>query len=156
MGRRYAPCRCRSPADRRTAIRLASKENSMPWSNQGGGPWGSGSGGKGPWGTRPQSTGPTPPDLEDLLRRTQDGVRNVLPGAGLSSRGFAILAVLVVLVWGASGFFTVATNEVGVVLRFGKYVRDVPAGWGYHLPYPIETVLTPQVTAIRPINVGMR
>ena len=43
----------------------------MPWSNQGGGPWGSG-GGKGPWGSGPQSSGPTPPDLEDLLfaRRT--------------------------------------------------------------------------------------
>ena len=35
----------------------------MPWSNQGGGPWGSG-GGKGPWGSGPQSSGPTPPDLE--------------------------------------------------------------------------------------------
>ena len=35
----------------------------MPWSNQGGGPWGSG-GSKGPWGSGPQSSGPTPPDLE--------------------------------------------------------------------------------------------
>jgi len=39
----------------------------MPWSNQGGGPWGSG-GSKGPWGSGPQSSGPTPPDLEELLR----------------------------------------------------------------------------------------
>ena len=38
----------------------------MPWSNQGGGPWGSG--GKGPWGSGPQSSGPTPPDLEEFLR----------------------------------------------------------------------------------------
>ena len=40
----------------------------MPWSNQGGGPWGSG-GSKGPWGSGPQSSGPSPPDLEELLRR---------------------------------------------------------------------------------------
>ena len=45
----------------------------MPWSNQGGGPWGSGGGSKGPWGSGPQSSGPTPPDLEDLLRRDDDG-----------------------------------------------------------------------------------
>ena len=38
----------------------------MPWSNQGGGPWGSG---KGPWGSGPQQKGPTPPDLEEMLRR---------------------------------------------------------------------------------------
>ena len=52
----------------------------MPWSNQGGGPWGSGGGGKGPWGSGPQQSGPTPPDLEEFLRRSQDKLRTVLPG----------------------------------------------------------------------------
>ena len=51
----------------------------MPWSNQGGGPWGSG-GGKGPWGSGPQSSGPTPPDLEELLRRSQDKLRQRAAG----------------------------------------------------------------------------
>ena len=49
----------------------------MPWSNQGGGPWGSG---KGPWGSGPQQKGPTPPDLEEMLRRGQDKLRRFLPG----------------------------------------------------------------------------
>ena len=31
----------------------------MPWSNQGGGPWGSGGGSKGPWGSGPQPSGAT-------------------------------------------------------------------------------------------------
>ncbi len=61
----------------------------MPWSNQGGGPWGSGS--KGPWGSGPQSSGPTPPDLEEMLRRSQDKLRRVLPGGNLGSKGFALL-----------------------------------------------------------------
>jgi membrane protease subunit HflK len=127
----------------------------MPWSNQGGGPWGSGS--KGPWGSGPQSPGgPTPPDLEDLLRRSQDKLKNVLPGGNLGGKGFAVLAVLAAAVWGASGFFIVQPGELGTVLRFGKYVRDVPAGWGYHLPYPIETVLKPNIERISAINVGMR
>ena len=126
----------------------------MPWSNQGGGPWGSG--GKGPWGSGPQSSGPNPPDLEELLRRTQDRVRRALPGGGLGGRGLAFIAVVAVLAWGASGLFTVAPDELGVVLRFGRYVRDAQPGWSYHLPYPIESVLTPKVTAIQRVVVGMR
>jgi membrane protease subunit HflK len=127
----------------------------MPWSNQGGGPWGSGP--KGPWGSGPQgSGGSTPPDLEDLLRRSQDKLKNVFPGGSLGGRGVLLLAVLGLLVWGISGFFIVQAGELGVVLRFGKYVRDVPAGWGYHLPYPIETVLKPNIERISAISVGMR
>jgi Bacterial membrane protein N terminal len=58
----------------------------MPWTNQGGGgPWGSG--GKGPWGSGPQSSGPTPPDFEESLRRGQDKLRRVLPGGNLGRVG---------------------------------------------------------------------
>ena len=126
----------------------------MPWSNQGGGPWGSG--GKGPWGSGPQSSGPSPPDLEELLRRSQDKLRSVLPGGSLSSRGFALIALIVVVLWGFSGFFRVEPDEQGVVLRFGKYVRDVFPGLNYHVPYPIESVLTPKALRVNTIVIGMR
>src|SRR5947199_10683810 len=100
----------------------------MPWSNQGGGPWGGSGGGggsgKGPWGTGPQPSGPTPPDLEEFLRRSQDRLRNVLPGGSFGSRGFGLIALIVLVLWGFSGFFRVEPDELGVVLRFGKYVRD--------------------------------
>jgi modulator of FtsH protease HflK len=128
----------------------------MPWSNQGGGPWGSGGGGKGPWGSGPQSSGPTPPDLEELLRRSQDKLRNVLPGGNLGSRGFTLITLGAIVLWLLSGFFRVEPDEVGVVLRFGKQVREVPPGLNYHLPYPVETVLTPKALQIRKIDVGMR
>jgi len=133
----------------------------MPWSNQGGGPWGSG-GGKGPWGSGPQPTGGGsgggggPPDLEDLLRRSQDKLRTVLPGGNLGGRGVALIALLALVIWGLWGFFTVNPNEYGAVLRFGKYVRDAEPGLNYHLPYPIESVLTPQVTVARQLHIGMR
>ena len=117
----------------------------MPWSNQGGGPWGSGP--KGPWGSGPQSSGPTPPDLEELLRRSQDKLRNVLPGGSLSGRGVALIAVGLLVIWGFSGFFRVEADEVGVILRFGKYERAVTPGLNYHLPYPIETVMTAEGAA---------
>ena len=62
----------------------------MPWTNQSEGPWGSG---KGPWGSGPQQAGPTPPDLEEILRRGQDRLRRFLPGGGMGGRGFAMLAM---------------------------------------------------------------
>src|SRR5436309_11832725 len=127
----------------------------MPWSNQGGGPWGSG-GAKGPWGSGPQSSGPTPPDLEELLRRSQDKLRTVLPGGNLGSKGLSLIVLAAVAIWGFSGFFRVDPDELGVVLRFGKYVRDAKPGLNYHLPYPMETVLTPKVTRVNRIDIGMR
>src|SRR4051812_562127 len=127
----------------------------MPWSNQGGGPWGSG-GSKGPWGSGPQSSGPTPPDLEDLLRRSQDKLRTVLPGGNLGGKGFALIGLAALAIWGMSGFFRVEPDELGVVLRFGKYTRDAKPGLNYHLPYPVESVLTPKVTRVNRIDVGMR
>ena len=47
-------------------------------------------------------------------------------------------------------------DELGVVLRFGKEVREVQPGLNYHLPYPIETVLTPKALRVNKIDIGMR
>jgi hypothetical protein len=127
----------------------------MPWSNQGGGPWGTGGGGKGPWGSGPQQSGPTPPDLEEFLRRSQDKLRSVLPG-NLGGKGLGLIVLAAIAIWGLSGFFRVDPDELGVVLRFGKYVRDAKPGLNYHLPYPVESVLTPKVTRVNRIDIGMR
>ena len=86
----------------------------MPWSNQGG-PWGSGP--KGPWGSGPQQPrGPTPPNLEDMLRRGQDKLRTMLPGGNLGTRGFALILLGALVLWGFSGFFRVEPDELGVGL----------------------------------------
>src|SRR5215813_12074270 len=125
----------------------------MPWKNQGGGPWGSGP--KGPWGQGPQSVGPRPPDLEDLLRRGQDKMQQLLPGGHFSGMGIALVLVGALVIWGLSGFFRVQSEEVGVVLRFGKHVRTVQPGLNYHLPYPIETVLLPKALRVSTISIGV-
>jgi modulator of FtsH protease HflK len=129
----------------------------MPWNNQsgGGGPWGSGS--RGPWGGGPQPPGGSrPPDLEEFLRRSQDRLRNALPG-NLGGGGIALIVLAAVVLWGFSGFYRVEPDEVGVVLRFGKYVPgEVPPGLNYHLPYPIETVLTPPALRVNKTDVGIR
>src|SRR5215510_7702876 len=150
----------RSQSSTCPAVGAASQEiPTMPWSNQGGGPWGSGGGGgKGPWGSgqQPSGGGSNPPDLEELLRRSQDKLRTVLPGGNLGGKGVLLLILAGLVVWGMSGFYRVDTNEYGVVLRFGAFNRYAGPGLNYHLPYPIETALTPQVTVVRQIHIGMR
>ncbi len=125
----------------------------MPWKNQGGSPWGQGP--KGPWGSGPQSSGPNPPDLEDLLRRGQDKLQQLLPGGHFSGIGVAVVVIGALAIWGLSGFFRVQPDELGVVLRFGKHVRTVQPGLNYHLPYPIETVLLPQALRVSTLSIGM-
>jgi membrane protease subunit HflK len=130
----------------------------MSWKNQSGGPWGSGGGGpRGPWGSGQQpGGGPTPPDLEELVRRSQDKIKNLLPGGSFGGWGSLLIVLGAIALWMLSGFYRVQTDEQGVVLRFGKYIGERQPGLNYHLPYPIETVLVPKVTSSRRIDIGMR
>jgi membrane protease subunit HflK len=91
-----------------------------------------------------------------LLRRGQDKLRNVLPGGGLGGTGVVIIGLLAVALWFASGIFQVAPDELGLVMRFGKFNRKVDPGLGYHYPYPIESVEIPKVTRVTPIQIGVR
>ncbi|MHB2150583.1 FtsH protease activity modulator HflK [Calditrichota bacterium LG25] len=50
-----------------------------------------------------------------------------------------VLGILL-LVFFFSSWFTIGAEEVGVVVRFGKYVRTVDPGLNYKLPFGIETV----------------
>ncbi len=128
----------------------------MPWNNQGGG-W---QGGQGPWGGRSGGGGSQPPDLEELLRKSQEKVKSLFPGGGgrMGRPGRAVGLVVLVLaaLWLASGFYRVLPEEQGVVLRFGKLNRETGPGLHYHLPTPIESVLTPQVTRVNRIEIGFR
>ncbi len=69
---------------------------------------------------------------------------------------FKIGAVMLVLAWLASGIFIVDPDEEGMVLRFGKFTRQVGPGPHYHFPYPIETVELPKVRALRMEKIGTR
>jgi len=61
-----------------------------------------------------------------------------------------------IVVWAFSGLYRVLPDEQGVVLRFGKFVSTTQPGLNYHIPYPVETVLTPKVTKVNRIDVGFR
>jgi modulator of FtsH protease HflK len=117
----------------------------MPWTNQN-----SGGQGRGPWG----GSGSQPPDLEELLKRSQDRLRRILPGGGFGRGSTTIIGLILLVVWLASGVYIVQPDEQGVVLRFGQFVNTTPPGINYHLPWPIESVVTPTVTRENQINIG--
>lgn len=132
----------------------------MPWSNQsgGGGPWGPRK--QGPWGTGPQGGGGgngAPPDLEELLRRSQDKLRQVMPGGGgMGAKGAAAIALGAVLLWLATGFYTVRPEEVGLNMVFGRYTGTTQPGLNYNFPSPIGSVEKRAVTTVNTTEVGYR
>lgn len=50
------------------------------------------------------------------------------------------IAVIVLIVFFFSSWFTIDPEEVGVVVRFGKYVRTVNPGLNFKWPFGVETV----------------
>jgi len=141
----------------------------MPWNNQTGGsggqgPWGNNGGGKGPWnngsggsggrGSGGGRGGGQPPNFEDMIRRGQDGVRRVMPGGFGTPKGIAIIAVLVVAIWLATGFYRVDPKEAGVELVFGKVVHISSQGLHWNWPAPIGETEKPKITEISKTNVG--
>ena len=115
-----------------------------PWGSPGGG--GNGSGRK----------GPTPPNIDEIVNKIQDLVKKFIPGNGSGKKPIILGLVIVIAIWAFSGLYRVLPDEQGVVLRFGKFVSTTQPGLNYHIPYPVETVLTPKVTKVNRIDVGFR
>jgi modulator of FtsH protease HflK len=110
----------------------------MPWSSQGGGGGTGGNGGgrkggggpwgQGPWGPSGGGGGKEPPDLDEILRRGQDRMRQVMRGGGGNGNGggsfgggvpkpFLFLIAMLLLLGVAFYGFTYRVNpdEQGIV-----------------------------------------
>ncbi|MBO6493733.1 MAG: FtsH protease activity modulator HflK [Pelagibacteraceae bacterium] len=119
---------------------------------KGGSPWGSPGGG----GNGSGRKGPTPPNIDEIINKIQDLVKKFIPGNGSGKKPIILGLVIVIAIWAFSGLYRVLPDEQGVVLRFGKFVSTTQPGLNYHIPYPVETVLTPKVTKVNRIDVGFR
>jgi membrane protease subunit HflK len=119
----------------------------MPWSNQnGGGPWGGGKN-QGPWGQGPNRPrgGNQPPDLDEIIRRSQERLKTIIPG-GMNGGVAVIIALLVVGFWMTQAVYTVQPDERGVESVFGK-PKDEISGPGLHfMLWPVESVELVNVT----------
>jgi membrane protease subunit HflK len=114
-----------------------------------------------------------PPDLDEILRkfnqklaglfgRRPPGPSGPVPPAssGPSNAFFggsiALIVLLILAVWLASGFYIVDEGRRGVVLRLGKYLETTMPGPRWHLPFPIEAAEVVNVAQVRTVEVGYR
>ena len=82
-------------------------------------------------------SGASPPDLEDLVRQGQARLMQILPSGGPSGAIIAVVLVVAgLLAWTA--YYTVPSDSVAVVQRFGKYLKDVPPGLHFKLPLGVD------------------
>ncbi len=76
-------------------------------------------------------------DFENLIRQWQDRLKQMMPSGGSGGNVTFVVLVLVGLgLWTA--FYTVPSDSVAVVQRFGKYHNDVPPGLHLKLPLGID------------------
>src|SRR5713226_513211 len=135
----------------------------MAWNNNSGGPWGGGGGGNsgGPWGGGGNRGGGgpfgsrRPPDMEDVIRRGQERLKNLIPGGFGSYKGIVLVVLAAVVIWLLTGFFRVQPNQQAIQLIFGKpYGGPVDSGLHYNLPTPIGTVIVVNVQDQRRTVIG--
>ncbi len=78
-----------------------------------------------------------------------------MPNINIKAVAGAVIALL--LVWLAySSWFTIEPEEVGVVLRFGKYTRTANPGLNFKLPFGIENVYKVPVERQQKLEFGFR
>jgi len=125
------------------------------------------------WGKRGGgSGGGGPPDLDEIWRNVNRRMAELFgrktageePGGdggapqrrGLPMGGVALLVLLVIAVWLASGFYIVDEGRRGVVTRFGKYIETTLPGPRWHLPFPVEAVELVDFSQVKTIEIGYR
>lgn len=129
-----------------------------PW---GGPPQGGSGGGKRPSGGSGGGNkgGGRPPndDWDEFMRKRQEQLKGMFPGGGSDKRMAALIVVGLLGAWVVmTSWYTVEPAQQGVVMRFGKFVDTTPPGFHLKLPYPIETVYTPEVTTVNKLEVGFK
>lgn len=77
----------------------------------------------------------------DLNRRNdQPRPRMRLPQPGLLGIGGVLLAILLAVIAFTTSY-TIPSDSIGLVQRFGKHIKEVPSGLHFKLPLGIDTVL---------------
>ncbi|HWW04342.1 FtsH protease activity modulator HflK [Collimonas sp.] len=112
-----------------------------------------------------------PPDLDKLWQDFNQRLTRLLgnkngggdpsgggfnPGMKGAGVGVGAIAGVVVLLWLASGFFTVQEGQTGVVMTFGKLSHSTTPGFNWRWPYPIQSHEIVNVSQVRTVEIGYR
>ena len=115
--------------------------------------------GQDPWGNRGRGEGP--PDLDDIVRKMQEGFGGLFGGKTPRQKkerkgGFPfswmIVVIVLVLLLLVDITYLVDQQERGVVLRFGRYDKTLQPGLNFVLPSVIDRVVTVNVGQVRSIT----
>ena len=120
-------------------------------------PWGSGNhkGGRKSSHGGGYGGGQESPDLDEMLRRAQNNFSAVMPGEFGGGSLIALILLVILGLWAASGFYIVNPGEHAVIQRFGAWDRtQADPGLGYHWPAPLEKSTILNVEEIRRMNIG--
>jgi len=91
-----------------------------------------------------------PPSMDEVFEKIR-GAKKKFPGGT-----WIIIVVIILIFLGSSCFYTVGVDEVGVVQRFGKYVRTTQPGLNFKLPRGIEKVTKVKVKYVFKEEFGFR
>src|SRR5687767_8162171 len=91
--------------------------------------------GGGPWAKQTSRT----PDLEDIVRQLQSRLQQFLYGGGFREKIIIFFLILAgFIAW--TSFYTVPSDSVVVLQRFGAYLKEVPPGLHFKIPLGVDVV----------------
>ena len=94
--------------------------------------------GDGPDNKRPSSK--QPPDMDEIVNKSLRTLKPLFSGG--SPRSFILIALLALIAIGVwTAYYTVPSDSVAVVQRFGKYLKVVPAGLHFKFPLGIDSAI---------------
>src|SRR5579883_3102046 len=94
------------------------------------------------------------PDFDRLLEEAQGALKRFMPSQFSEYQKLPLILLALAVLWLLSGFYIVGPKEVGLNLIFGKYSGKTGEGLQYNFPWPIGSVITPQVTTVNTISIG--
>ncbi|MBW1765784.1 MAG: FtsH protease activity modulator HflK [Deltaproteobacteria bacterium] len=98
---------------------------------------------------RKQGPGGIPPQMGDIFNKFK-GMGGKFPGLWI------IIIVILIFYLGSSTIYTIGVDEVGIIQRFGKYVRTTPRGLHFKLPGGIEKITPVKVRYVYKEEFGFR
>lgn len=126
----------------------------MPWNEPGGDdkdPWSKGK-------SSGNSKGNAGDNIEDITRKMNEKIGGIFgkkgsggsAGNGLpSGSALALIGIIALAAWLATGFYQVDSAQRGVEFRFGAFTETTQPGLHWHVPYPVESVELVDIDRVR-------
>lgn len=118
----------------------------MPWQDNGGGPWGRPGGPK----RDPEQA------FEELKKKSQEKLKNLIPGGQGGSFFVGIVIFFLLALWVSRGIYFVQEGEQACEILFGRYVNTTSPGPHLWWPSPIGDVIVKKVSHVNRVDSGVK